>query len=68
MKNAATGPWLGTKQIAFFYSVSTATAYRWLQKYMKTGGEYFQMGQVIRVPESEFTKFLKNKKVAPVQQ
>jgi len=53
--------WLSPQGIQTTYQFSRAKVYRLLKDYVKSGGEYFRSGNQTRVPEKQFTEFLKRK-------
>ena len=54
--------WLSPTDIGTTYRFSRAKAYRLLKKYIETGGEYIRQGNQTRVPEEQFTNYLKGNK------
>ena len=54
--------WLSPSDIGSNYRFSRAKAYRLLKKYLESGGEHIRAGNQTRVPEAEFTEFLKRLK------
>lgn len=54
--------WLSPTDIGTVFRFSRAKAYRLLKEYLEAGGEHIRIGNQTRVPETEFTEFLKRSK------
>jgi hypothetical protein len=54
--------WLSPTDIGSLYRFSRAKSYRLLKKYLEEGGEHIRIGNQTRVPEANFTAFLKRSK------
>lgn len=51
--------WLSPADIRTAYKVGKTTAFRLLKEYKESGGEIIRIGRLTRVPEEQFTEFLK---------
>lgn len=51
--------WLGPKGIITTFGFSRTKSYKLLKMYMESGREYIRIGSQTRVPEEQFTEYLK---------
>lgn len=54
--------WMSPADIQSNYSLKKSMAYTLLKEYEAIGGEVIKIGKLRRVPEEDFTNFLKNRK------
>ena len=57
--------WLSPTDIGKTYRFSRAKAYRLLKSYIESGGEHIRVGNQTRVPEEQFTKYLRGNNAKP---
>ena len=53
--------WLSPTDIQTNYSIKRSTAYQLLKEYEESGKEVIRIGKLRRVPEDEFTQFLRGR-------
>lgn len=53
--------WLSPADIQTNYSIKRSTAYQLLKEYEESGKEVIRIGKLRRVPEDEFTQFLRGR-------
>ena len=53
--------WLGPADVQALLKIKRATAYKYINLYIQSGGPYWKTGRITRVPEKEFTEFLTRK-------
>ncbi len=53
--------WLSPLDIQTTFKIGKTMTYELLKKYKAKGGEIIRMGRLIRVPEEQFTDFLKGR-------
>lgn len=53
--------WMGPADICTAYKVGKTTAFKLLKEYKENGGEIIRIGKLTRVPEEQFTEFLKGR-------
>ena len=53
--------WLSPADIQTIYSIKRSTAYQLLKEYEESGKEVIRIGKLRRVPEDEFTQFLRGR-------
>lgn len=53
--------WLSPADIQTIYSIKRSTAYQLLKEYEESGNEVIRIGKLRRVPEDEFTQFLRGR-------
>jgi hypothetical protein len=51
--------YLSPKDIQALYRIKKTTTYKLLKEYEANGGEVIRIGKLRRVPEEQFTEFLK---------
>lgn len=53
--------WLSPADVQTNYSIKRSTAYQLLKEYEESGKEVIRIGKLRRVPEDEFTQFLRGR-------
>lgn len=53
--------WLSPTDIQTTFSIGKTMAYKKLKEYKESGGEIIRIGSLVRVPEEQFTEFLKER-------
>lgn len=53
--------WMSPTDIQENYSIKRSTSYQLLKEYEESGGEVIRIGKLRRVPEDEFTQFLRGR-------
>ena len=51
--------WLSPDDVRTTYKVGRTTAFLLIKEYRESGGEIIRIGKLTRVPEVQFTEFLK---------
>ena len=51
--------WLSPDDVRTTYKVGRTTAFLLIKEYRESGGEIIRIGKLTRVPEEQFTEFLK---------
>ena len=51
--------WLSPEDVQNTFKVRRTTSFLLIKEYKASGGEYIKIGKLTRVPEEQFTEFLK---------
>lgn len=51
--------WLSPEDVQNTFKVGRTTSFLLIKEYKASGGEYIKIGKLTRVPEEQFTEFLK---------
>ena len=53
--------WLSPSDIQLTFRIGKTMTYKLLKEYKASGGEIIRIGKLTRVPEEQFTEFLKER-------
>lgn len=53
--------WLSPEDVQNTFKVRRTTSFLLIKEYKASGGEYIKIGKLTRVPEEQFTEFLKER-------
>ena len=53
--------WLSPSDIQTTFRVGKTTSFKLIKEYKESGGEIIRIGKLTRVPEEQFTEFLKER-------
>lgn len=53
--------WLSPEDVQNTFKVRRTTSFLLIKEYKASGGEYIKIGRLTRVPEEQFTEFLKER-------
>lgn len=53
--------WLSPADVQTTFKVKRTTAFNLIKDYKASGGEYIKIGKLTRVPEEQFTDYLKER-------